>query len=85
MKNKAGYTVKNNLPSIKDDAIIHLRPWAQKASYVNDSNAQRLPVSARWINRSEDLKMQFSDNYMTKQAYWLNPNYIYEQVREFFE
>lgn len=85
VKNKAGYTVKNNLPSIKDDAIIHLRPWAQKASYVNDSNAQRLPVSARWINRSEDLKMQFSDNYMTKQAYWLNPNYIYEQVREFFE
>lgn len=83
-------------PSLED--ILHLRPDAQVAQYRlkyyrNDvakgipkkklmNNSRELPHPATWINRPESEKENFTDEYMTKQAWWLSKEYIYEQIKD---
>lgn len=82
---KKGYRVENNLPAIKDKTILHTRPDARVSSYKNNNCALRLPVAANWINRPANMTGELTDYYMTKQAFWLNSSYMYQQVEEFFE
>lgn len=92
------YQVKNNLPGMSSTPALHVRPSAEIACYHNNlSLAMKLPVSSRWINkpnhtdwipgrRPSDLPInELTDEYMTKQVWWLNPKYMYKQVKEFFE
>lgn len=82
------YQVLNNLPKMKDDTILHVRPDAKVSSYkLNDNkNAMELPTKSFWINKPAGVSAnELSDSFMTKQAFWLNPNYMYQQVKEFFE
>ncbi|MFP3667765.1 Sau3AI family type II restriction endonuclease [Priestia sp. SIMBA_032] len=90
--------IKNNFikPSLTD--ILHLRPDAQESQYrpkyfkevVNKgipkkklmNNSRELPHPAKWIDRPESEKENFTDNYMTKQAWWLSKEYIYEQIKD---
>lgn len=72
-----GSLVKNNFISGSEKRIIHVRPHASKASYQEgNSNADELPVPARWINKPDE----FSDRWMTKQCFWLNNDYVLEQL-----
>lgn len=84
--NKKGYKIENNLPSqVSGPQILHIRPSAAESDYHQSKNSDRLPAPAIWNNRPENLKDVLTDNYMVKQALWLNKNYMYQQVKEFFE
>ncbi|MGE7929230.1 Sau3AI family type II restriction endonuclease [Lysinibacillus xylanilyticus] len=90
--------IKNNFikPSLED--ILHLRPDAQVAQYKPEyykdvvvkgkstkklmNNSRKLPNLAKWINRPENEKENFTDDYMTKQAWWLSKEYIYKQIKD---
>lgn len=65
---------------------------SRKIKFFN--NAMELPVDAKWINRPKDcigpnINEELNDNlenkWMTKQAFWLNNDYMYNQIKEFFE
>ncbi|MFC6206299.1 MutH/Sau3AI family endonuclease [Levilactobacillus tongjiangensis] len=79
---KKGFQVSNNLPEMSDGTVLHVRPDAQVSSYVDNAHSDRLPTPAHWINKPENMMDQLSDEYMTKQAFWLNPTYMYQQVRD---
>lgn len=88
--NKKGYEILNNLVKLTDRNIIHLRPSAAKSQYCpayknekgkSMNNAKRLPAPAKWINRPEHLKDVLQDDWMTKQAFWLNKDYIFKQIK----
>lgn len=46
--------------------------------------SEKLPVKIKWINRPIDKIEEYSDWYMTKEAWWLNKKYMYEQVKDIF-
>ncbi|HGA2648440.1 TPA: Sau3AI family type II restriction endonuclease [Streptococcus agalactiae] len=76
------WRIENNLPKVSDKgSIMHVRPHTSQSSYVESPYSSRLPVKARWKNKPED----FSDNYMTKQCFWLNRDFISKQVEEFWD
>ena len=84
--NKKGYIIENNLPSqVSGNQILHIRPSAKESDYFKSKNSDRLPSPASWKYRPEDMKDILTDYYMVKQALWLNKNYMYQQVKEFFE
>lgn len=90
--------IKNNFikPSLQN--ILHLRPDAKVAQYkskyykhrlVNGipekilmNNSRELPHPAKWISRPESERENFTDDYMTKQAWWLSREYIYKQIKD---
>lgn len=90
--------IKNNFikPSLND--ILHLRPDAQvsqyRSQYYKDvfekgipkrklmNNSRKLPHPAKWKDRPDSEKENFTDDYMTKQAWWLSKDYIYEQIKD---
>ncbi|PJO44919.1 Sau3AI family type II restriction endonuclease [Lysinibacillus xylanilyticus] len=47
--------------------------------------SEKLPSKIKWINRPDDEKENYTDWYMTKQAWWLNKKYMYEQIKELFD
>lgn len=84
-KSKKGYSISNNFPSIKDNTILHVRPDSKYSSYKKSSDSLKLPSPSIWMNRPNELTSQLTNEYMTKQAFWLNSNYMYQQVRSLFE
>lgn len=86
VKNIKGYEIENNLPSqVRGSQILHIRPSAAKSDYHKSKNSDRLPSPAIWKNRPDDMRDILTDDYMVKQAFWLNKDYMYQQVKEFFE
>ena len=94
----SGSKVYNNFVKESDDRMLHLRPHAEKSQYCPSyqieyddpngkhrkktiNNARQLPSPIRWKNRPTDHAM-YSDDYMTKQAWWLNKNYMFDQIQE---
>lgn len=72
--------VTNNFISVSDRRIIHVRPKARKSSYMAyNSYADRLPVPAKWKNKPDN----YSDDWMTRQCFWLNSKYLEELISEF--
>ena len=79
------YYVLNNLPKSSDTPMLHMRPSSKYACYdSNESYAMQLPVKSKWFERPTNLKHELTDFYMTKQAWWLNSDYIYKQVKDLF-
>ncbi len=77
-------SVSNNLTSLSDNAIIHVRPHAKKSSYINNSSSNKLPVQARWTNWNEARvtnKYPLKVEYMTTSSFWLNNSYIRQAVK----
>ena len=66
--------IENNLPGIKDNGIVHIRPHSAK-SYYELSNGER--YGSGTISDSDVLP---NGERMTKQAYWLNRSYIESQL-----
>lgn len=82
--NKDGDVLKieNNFINKSDKMICHVRPHQSKADYrVNGECADYLPAPAVWNNRPKDTK-KYSDQWMTKQCFWLNADYIKKQVED---
>lgn len=89
-KTDEGYKVFNNLIKKTDGRIIHVRPSAKVSQYCAPyrdkkrdrlmNNAKKLPVKAKWKNRPENKKDLLQDDWMTKQAFWLNNDYIYDNI-----
>lgn len=87
---KKGYKVENNFINMSDEMIAHIRPDAidSEGAYngdFNQKNAMALPCKSRWVNRPPERAGELTFDYMIKQAYWLNPTYLYQAVKEFFE
>lgn len=89
--NKKGYVISNNLIKATDKQIIHIRPSAAESQYCGPyrrsdnklmNNARQLPVSAQWFNRPKELTDELQDDWMTKQAFWLNNSYIFEEIKD---
>lgn len=55
---------------------------ASQTSYKDGAYSERLPAKIKWIDRPANKVKDYSDWYMTKQAWWLNKKYIYEQIKD---
>ena len=74
--------VTNNFINASARRIIHVRPRADKSSYMAyNPNADKLPVPANWKNKPDN----YSDDWMTRQCFWINNTYIEKQVSDFFD
>lgn len=78
------YRVYNNLPELSDKKTMHIRPSAGHRSYKSSTDSMELPFKSKWIHRPLEKSDELTDYYMTKQAWWLNNDYMYKQVKEFF-
>ena len=63
----------NNLPKKNANEIIHIRPHAQKSAYLF-SNGQTMGNINRDANELPD------GQWMTTQSFWINNEYILEQL-----
>lgn len=73
--------VTNNLVKASNHNIIHVRPHSAHRSYIENSFSDELPTFARWTNKPKD----FSYQYMTKQSFWLNNDYIKKIVGDLLD
>jgi len=81
-KNKRGYAIYNNFIKLTHHKICHVRPHATFADYsIGGKYSNQLPVPARWCNQPTNHKL-FADDWMATQSFWLNNDYIKEQVKE---
>lgn len=69
-----GKKVLNNLPKAKETQIIHVRPHASKSAYKINS----LNFSKGDISKHGDILP--NGDYMTKQCFWLNKDFVIENV-----
>ena len=70
------YRVQNNLPTSKENRIIHIRPHASKAFYLFEDGTTFGNGS---ISDSDELP---DGRRMTKQSFWLNNSYIIHQLEK---
>ena len=66
--------VQNNLPGMMDTKIIHLRPHAKKAAY-------KLKDGFLEGNIERDADELPNGEWMTKQSFWLNRDYVLKQIK----
>lgn len=79
----SGNRVCNNLPKKSMSSVGHVRPHTSHTSYIKNSYSSHLPTPATWINRpNNDSKYDKSGEYMTKQGFWLNNDYILTQIQD---
>lgn len=82
IKLEKGYRIINNLPKANEKgSIMHVRPHTRKRSYVDNENSSRLPKNAEWTNKPDG----YSNNFMTKQSFWFNKEYISQLLEEFYD
>lgn len=69
-----GNIVENDLPKKKDNRIIHIRPHATQSAFKLNSGFTK-------GNIHRDADELPNGEWMTKQSFWLNNNYIVEQLK----
>ena len=67
--------IKNNLPGQKDTKIIHIRPHSQKAAYKLNNGVQI-------GNVERDADELPNGEWMTRQSFWLNREYVLKQLKD---
>lgn len=77
-----GRGIRNDFVNAGDQRVIHVRPHAGYASYIDNGYANELPVPSRWLGDEKDKPRQFSSQYMTNQCFFLNNKFIREIVRD---
>ncbi|AYY09360.1 Sau3AI family type II restriction endonuclease [Enterococcus gallinarum] len=76
-----GWRIKNNFIKKNDKMICHIRPHARERDYSEEGRyADKLPVPAKWINKPDNDN--YSNQWMTKQCFWINNDYIKEQLKD---
>lgn len=73
-RSNGNVVVQNNLPGMKDTKIIHLRPHAKKAAY-------KLKDGFLEGNIERDADELPNGEWMTKQSFWLNRDYVLKQIK----
>lgn len=68
-------TVSNDLPDKKDNRVIHVRPHAKKAAYSLKDGFVRGDVE-------RDADPLPDGQRMTTQSFWINNDYIVEQLKD---
>ncbi|MHC5247506.1 Sau3AI family type II restriction endonuclease [Enterococcus sp. LJL90] len=69
-----GKTISNNFPNMSETKIFHLRPHSAKAAYLIGG------VKYGSGSLKSDADTLPNGNMMTKQCFWLNKDYILEQL-----
>lgn len=78
---KDGWRIKNNFIKNSDNLICHVRPHEQQRDYSeNGPYADKLPHPVQWVNKPDSH--DYSNEWMTKQCFWINNDYIKKQVEE---
>lgn len=75
IKFKVGKRILNNLPKSSETKVFHIRPHANKAAYLIDGRKYGNG------NLESDADMLPNGDYMTKQSFWLNKNYILDIIK----
>lgn len=70
---KFGYRMLNNLPKPSDNQIIHIRPHASKAAYLLHNGYTQ-------GNVEKDGDELPNGEWMTRQSFWINNEYILKQL-----
>lgn len=74
-----GRRILNNFMKKSDDMICHVRPHETKSDYSeNGRYSDQLPVKIKWTDKPDSSS--YSSQWMTKQSFWLNNDYIKKQV-----
>ena len=73
-RTKGGIKITNNLPKKSDNSVIHIRPHATKSAY-------RLHDGTVIGNVERDANELPNGEFMTTQSFWINNNYILEQLK----
>ena len=71
-----GIHIENNLPGITDNGVFHIRPHAKNSYYELNGG---MTYGNGTISDSDVLP---DGRRLTKQAYWLNRNYIDSQIND---
>ena len=75
---KGGYIVDNDIPTAKDTVIFHVRLHSSQTAYIIDG--------VKYGKGSESNMDTLSNgDKMTKQCFWLNKDYVKEQIEELIE
>ncbi len=69
-----GDTVTNDLPKIKDNRIIHIRPHTQRSAYKLNNGFEKGNIAID----GDELP---NGEWMTTQSLWLNNSYILSQLK----
>ena len=70
---KSGKKMLNNLPKPSDNPIIHIRPHASKAAYLLHNGYTQ-------GNVEKDADELPNGEWMTRQSFWINNEYILKQL-----
>lgn len=73
-KSNGEIEVENDLPKVKDNPILHIRPHAQKSAYLIHGSYTHGDVD-------RDADELPNGDYMTRQSFWLNKSYIVKQLK----
>lgn len=76
---KDNFKIINNLPKKNDNPVIHIRPHAAKRFYILSSGELIGPGS---YSDGDELP---DGRWMTRQSFWLNNNYILNQLEDHFK
>ena len=75
---KSGKKMLNNLPKPSDNPIIHIRPHASKAAYLLHNGYTQ-------GNVEKDADELPNGEWMTRQSFWINNEYILKQLNLYRE
>jgi DNA mismatch repair protein MutH len=75
----------NFIKSSLDNKLFSKLSASQTAYHENSPYSDKLPAKIKWNNRPDDKIDLYSDYYMTRQAWWLNKVYIYNQIADMFD
>lgn len=79
-----GVRIENNFIAKSDNMISHVRPHEAKADYSEEGpHAGKLPTAIQWTDKPDSSA--YSDQWMTRQSFWLNNDYIKKQVEELLD
>lgn len=67
--------IKNDLPTQKETSIFHMRPHASRAGYIIDGESYGSPLT-------KNIDKLPNGNYMTKQCFWFNKDYISKIIQD---
>ena len=67
--------VENDLPKIKDNPILHIRPHATKSAYL-------IHGLYTYGNIERDADELPNGDFMTKQSFWIRNSYLMEQLKK---
>lgn len=73
------YVVENNLPKIRENEVLHVRPHASKSYHVLGDGT---PYGTGSLSDTDLLP---DGRRMTKQSFWMNNTYVLKQIKDLLD